>query len=63
MSKDGKMLDSNLIEREIHYFVVKDHAVKIGTLDAENFKAYNAHVSYYKLWDAKQKAIARIYED
>ena len=34
VSKDGKMLDSNLIEREIHHLVVKNHAVKIGTLDA-----------------------------
>uniref|UniRef100_A0A2N9GDJ9 Transposase MuDR plant domain-containing protein n=1 Tax=Fagus sylvatica TaxID=28930 RepID=A0A2N9GDJ9_FAGSY len=63
VSKDGKMLDSNLIEREIHHLVVKDHAVTIGTLDAEIFKEYKAKVSYFKLWDAKQKAIARIYGD
>ena len=63
VSKDGKMLDSNLIEREIHHLVVKDHAVKIQILDAEIFKAYGAHISYYKLWDVKQKAIARIYRD
>jgi hypothetical protein len=63
VSKDGKMLDSNLIEREIHNLVVVDHGVKIVTLDAKIFKQYNVKVSYYKLWDAKQKAIARIYRD
>ena len=63
MSKDGKMLDSNLIEREILNQVVADHGVKISTLDAQIFKQYDVKVSYYKLWDAKQKAIARIYGD
>uniref|UniRef100_A0A2N9G675 SWIM-type domain-containing protein n=1 Tax=Fagus sylvatica TaxID=28930 RepID=A0A2N9G675_FAGSY len=63
VSKDGKMLDSNLIEREILNQVVADHGVKISTLDAQIFKQYNVKVSYYKLWDAKQKAIARAYGD
>uniref|UniRef100_A0A2N9H0X3 Transposase MuDR plant domain-containing protein n=1 Tax=Fagus sylvatica TaxID=28930 RepID=A0A2N9H0X3_FAGSY len=63
VSKDGKMLDSNLIEREILNQVVADHGVKISTLDAQIFKQYEVKVSYYKLWDTKQKAIARIYGD
>jgi hypothetical protein len=57
VSKDGKMLDSNLIEREIHHLVIKDHAVKIQTLDAEIFKAYGAHISYYKLWDENKRQL------
>ena len=57
------MLDSNLIEREILNQVVADHGVKISILDAQIFKQYDVKVSYYKLWDAKQKAIARIYGD
>jgi hypothetical protein len=63
VSKDGKMLDSNLIEREILNQVVANHGVKISTLDAQISKQYDVKVSYYKLWDAKQKAIARIYGD
>ena len=50
VSKNGKMLDSNLIEREIHNLVVVDHGVKIVTLDAEIFKQYNIKVSYYKFF-------------
>ncbi len=57
------MLDSNLIEKEIHNLVVADHAVKILTLDATIFKEHDVHTSYYKLWNAKQMAIDRIYED
>ena len=63
VSKDSKMLDSNLIEREILNQVVADHGVKISTLDAQISKQYDVKVSYYKLWDAKQKAIAKIYGD
>uniref|UniRef100_A0A2N9HZV4 MULE transposase domain-containing protein n=1 Tax=Fagus sylvatica TaxID=28930 RepID=A0A2N9HZV4_FAGSY len=63
VSKDGKMLDSNLIEREILNQVVANHGVKISALDAQIVKEYDVKVSYYKLWDAKQKAIARIYGD
>uniref|UniRef100_A0A2N9J030 MULE transposase domain-containing protein n=1 Tax=Fagus sylvatica TaxID=28930 RepID=A0A2N9J030_FAGSY len=63
VSKDGKMLDSNLIEREILNQVVADHGIKISTLDAQISKQYDVKVSYYKLWDAKQKAIAKIYGD
>ena len=50
VSKNVKMLDSNLIEREIHNLVVVDHGVKIVTLDAEIFKQYNVKVSYYKFF-------------
>jgi hypothetical protein len=41
--------------------VVADHVVKIVTLDVEIFKIHHVHISYYKLWDAKHKAIVKIY--
>jgi hypothetical protein len=63
MCKDGKMLDSKSIEREIHDLVVAKHVVKIVILDGEVFKAHKVHISYYKLWDTKQKEITRIYGD
>ena len=57
------MVDAKFIERQIHHLVAADHATKIKFLHAYMLSDWNCDCSYYKIWDAKQRAIGNIYGD
>jgi hypothetical protein len=61
--KDGKIFDSNFIEREVRSYVANDQTVTMKTLRHHMSTQFGHKISYYKVWDAKQKAIANIYGD
>jgi hypothetical protein len=63
IQSDGKMADAKFIERQIHHLIVADHAATIKLLHAYMKSEWKCDCSYYKIWDAKQRAIGNIYGD
>jgi hypothetical protein len=61
--KDDKILDSNFIEREVRSYVANDQTISVKSLRHHMCTQFGHKISYYKVWDAKQKAIANIYGD
>ena len=62
MPKDGRMINSNFVAAELIPTLQQNHVVKIDHLrDIIKVKYYDHKLSYYKVWDAKQKAIAKIF--
>uniref|UniRef100_A0A2N9HQ99 SWIM-type domain-containing protein n=1 Tax=Fagus sylvatica TaxID=28930 RepID=A0A2N9HQ99_FAGSY len=61
--KDGKVFDSNFIEREVRSYVANDQTISVKSLRHHMCTQFGHKISYYKVWDAKQKAIANIYGD
>ena len=61
MNKDGKMMDSNFLAKKLHINVLADHTSKIKDLKNLMKERFNHNILYYKIWDAKQKAIANIH--
>ena len=61
VNKDGRMMDSNFLAQELHKYVLKDHTCKIKDLQNLMKERLQHKISYYKIWDAKQKAIANIH--
>ena len=61
--KDGKVFDSNFIEREVRSYVANDQTITVKTLRHHMSREFGHKISYYKVWDAKQKAITNIYGD
>uniref|UniRef100_A0A2N9F0Z9 Transposase MuDR plant domain-containing protein n=1 Tax=Fagus sylvatica TaxID=28930 RepID=A0A2N9F0Z9_FAGSY len=63
VTNDGKMINSKFIERQIHHLVKIDPAAKLKLLTGEVKERWGQDVSYFKMWDAKQKAIGNIFGD
>uniref|UniRef100_A0A2N9GWD0 CCHC-type domain-containing protein n=1 Tax=Fagus sylvatica TaxID=28930 RepID=A0A2N9GWD0_FAGSY len=61
--KDGKVFDSNFIEREVRSYVANDQTISVKSLRHHMCTQFGHKISYYKVWDAKQKAIANIFGD
>ena len=62
-TEDHAMLDSWLIEQEVNVLVKEKPSVKISLLQAQIWKKYGQHVSYMKVWEAKQKILAKVFGD
>ena len=60
---DGKMMDSNFVASEIVGRLRQKHTAPIDELWEIIRSKYDHELSYYKVWDAKQKAIAKIFGD
>ena len=61
VNKDGRMMDSNFLTKELHTYILADHTSKIKDLQNLIKERFKHDVSYYKIWNAKQKAIANIH--
>ncbi|XP_065617124.1 uncharacterized protein LOC136062235 [Quercus suber] len=61
--RDGKMMDSNFVASKIVGRLRQKHTAPIDELWEIIHTKYKHELSYYKVWDAKQKAIAKIYGD
>ena len=61
VNKDGRMMDSNFLAKEFHTYVLADHTSKIKDLQNLIKERFKHDISYYKIWDAKQKAITNIH--
>ena len=53
VNKDGKMMDSNFLAKELHTYVLVDHTSKIKDLQNLMKERFKHDISYYKIWDAK----------
>ena len=61
---DGRMMDYNFLATEFVSLLQEKHTVTIYHLrDFIKKKYYGHKLSYYKIWDAKQRAIAKIFKD
>ena len=60
--KDGRMMDSNFIASDILKKLGEHHTTPIKYLRSIMESKCNGHkLSYYKVWDVKQKAIGKIF--
>ena len=61
---DGRMMDCNFLAAEFVPLSQEKHTATIYHLkDFIKGKYYRHKLSYYKIWDAKQRAIAKIFRD
>ncbi|KAL0001679.1 hypothetical protein SO802_015460 [Lithocarpus litseifolius] len=63
MARDGRMMDCNFLAAEFVPLFQKKHTATIFHLGDFITAKYEHKLSYYKIWDAKQKAIAKIFGD
>ena len=63
LRRDSKMMNSNFVASEIVGRLRQNHTARIDELWEIIRTKYKHEVSYYKVWDAKQKAIAKIFRD
>ena len=61
VNKDGRMMDSNFLAKEFHTYVLADHTNKIKDLQNLIKERFKHDILYYKIWDARKKAIANIH--
>ena len=54
-------MDSNFLAQELRKYILEDHTYKIKDFQNLMKERFQHKISYYKIWDAKQKAIANIY--
>ena len=55
------MMDSNFLAKELHTYVLANHTSKIKDLQNLIKERFKHDISYYKICDAKQKAITNIH--
>ncbi|XP_023898886.2 uncharacterized protein LOC112010734 [Quercus suber] len=60
---DGRMIDSAFLAYVLERYIREDPAYKIKNLRHVVLADLKHEVSHYKVWDAKQKAVAAIYGD
>ena len=62
VQNDGRMMSCNFIEEDILKKLREDHTTPIKHLRSMIESKYEGHKpSYYKVWDAKQKAIGKMF--
>ncbi|KAK9984987.1 hypothetical protein SO802_034512 [Lithocarpus litseifolius] len=61
--EDGKMMDSNFVASEIVGKLQQNHTTRIHDLWEIIRTKYDHELSYYKVWDAKQKVVAKTFGD
>ena len=62
VQNDGRMMNCNFITSEILKKLCEDHTTLIKHLKSMIESKYEGHKpSYYKVWDAKQKAIGKMF--
>lgn len=60
----GRMMDCNFLAAEFVPKLQENHTATIGNLrDSIKAKYYDHKLSYYKIWDVKQKAVAKIFRN
>ena len=60
---DGRMMDSKFIAITLESYVQEDISRIVPTLRSLLHAKHGHWASHYKVWDAKQKAIAAIYDE
>ena len=63
VATDGRMMDSKFIFIALEKYVWEDLTRSIKDLHSILHAKHGNDVTMYKVWEAKQKAIARIYGD
>ena len=59
----GKMMESNFVASEIISKLRQDHSARIDQLWDIIKTKYDHELSYYNVWNAKQKTIVKIFGD
>ena len=63
LRRDNRIMDSNFVASKIVPKLRQDHSARIDQLWDIIKTKYDHELSYYKVWDVKQKAIAKIFGD
>ncbi|XP_075633715.1 uncharacterized protein LOC142606216 [Castanea sativa] len=59
LTQDHEQLDIHIIEKELRDIVKDDPNIRISSLQQSLYNKYEYQPSYFKVWEAKQKAIGR----
>ncbi|XP_075665295.1 uncharacterized protein LOC142634952 [Castanea sativa] len=63
LTQDHEQLDIHIIEKELRDIVKDDPNIRISSLQQSLYNKYEYQPSYFKVWEAKQKAIVRAFSD
>ena len=63
LTQDHEQLDTHAIEKELRDVVKNDPIIKIASLQQTLYNKYQYWPSYFKVWEAKEKAIGRTFGD
>ena len=63
LTQDHEQLDIHIIEKELRDIVKTDPTIKISSPQQTLYNKYQYWPSYFKVWEAKQKAIGRTFGD
>ena len=63
LTQDHEQLDTHVIEKELRDVVKNDPTIKISSLQRTLYNKYPYRPSYFKVWEAKEKAIGREFGD
>ena len=63
LTQDHEQLDIHIIEKEFRDIVKNDRTIKISSLQQTLYNKYQYRLSYFKVQEAKQKAIGRVFGD
>ena len=63
LTQDHEQLDTHVIEKELRDVVKNDPTIKIASLQQTLYNKYQYRPSYFKVWEAKEKAIGRAFGD
>ncbi|XP_075665278.1 uncharacterized protein LOC142634930 [Castanea sativa] len=63
LTQDHEQLDIHIIEKELRDIVKDDPNIRISSLQQSLYNKYEYRPSYFKVWEAKHKAIGRAFGD
>ncbi|XP_075645549.1 uncharacterized protein LOC142616617 [Castanea sativa] len=63
LTQDHEQLDIHIIEKDLRDIVKDDPNIRISSLQQSLYNKYEYWPSYFKVWEAKQKAIGRAFGD
>ncbi|KAL0016210.1 hypothetical protein SO802_003279 [Lithocarpus litseifolius] len=63
LTQDHEQLDTHVIEKDLRDVVKNDPTIKISSLQQTLYNKFQYRPSYFKVWEAKEKAIGRMFGD
>ncbi|XP_050260130.1 uncharacterized protein LOC126705285 [Quercus robur] len=63
LTQDHEQLETHVIEKELKDVVKNDPTIKIASLQQTLYSKYQYRPSYFKVWEAKEKAIGTAFGD
>ena len=63
LTQDYEQLNTHVIEKKLRDVVKNDPTIKIASVQQTLYNKYQYRPSYFKVWEAKQNSIGRMFGD